>query len=207
MKSQRQHGPWRRLAAYGAVGWIIEILMTGTSSALLHRDRYARANTTLWMLPIYGAGGLVLEPLSFRLHRRRWPWPLRALAYVPVIYGLEYSSGWLLRRLLGRCPWDYGVGRWRFSGLVRADYMPLWYLVACLFEPLRDGLTTTVICASPDGDHPALMEPPDDQEGPDAVSSAPESGQPAGGREPLESDDDSTAVRGAPPPGASGEDF
>ncbi len=55
--------------------------------------------------------------------------------------GLEYATGWLLRRLTGRCPWDYAdSGRRTLSGLVRPDYAPFWYAAGLLFEPLRDAV-------------------------------------------------------------------
>jgi hypothetical protein len=127
---------WRRFLGYGATGWLIEVAMTGFCAVLLDGDRSARARTYLWMLPIYGGGGLLLEQVSRRV--RAWPRPLRALAHVPFIYGVEYASGRVLRRVLGRCPWDYGCDGAR-SRLVRADYAPLWFMVALLFELLREG--------------------------------------------------------------------
>jgi hypothetical protein len=126
---------WRRFLGYGASGWLIEVVMTGVCSVVIDRDGSATAKTYLWMLPVYGSGGLLLERLSGRV--RGWRRPARALAYLPFIYGVEYGSGRLLRRFLGRCPWDYGCGEGT-SRLVRLDYAPLWFLVALLFEPLRD---------------------------------------------------------------------
>jgi hypothetical protein len=130
---------WRRFIEYGLVGWLLEVMMTGVSSALIQRDASARGHTFLWMLPIYGTGGVLIEALSGRVGA--WPRAARALAYLPVIYGVEYGSGWMLRRALGRCPWDYGCGGQGpgASRLVRIDYAPLWFMVALLFEPVRDG--------------------------------------------------------------------
>jgi hypothetical protein len=55
---------WRRYALYGLVGWAIEVVATGTSSLLQHRNRSANAHTYLWMHPVYGVGGLVLERIE-----------------------------------------------------------------------------------------------------------------------------------------------
>jgi hypothetical protein len=129
---------WRRFLLYGAIGWALEVLMTGASSALRRRDRFATARTYLWMFPIYGGGGLLLERLGRAVVR--WPRPARWFVYMKAIYAVEYGSGWLLRRALGACPWDYGRCRLGISGLVRADYLPLWLLVAGSFEPIRDVL-------------------------------------------------------------------
>src|SRR4051812_15033446 len=91
-------GVLKRFFAYGCAGWIAEILFTGVLSTVQRKDRSATAQTYLWMHPIYGLGGLALEWLSGRL--RTSSRPARALAYLPVIYGIELSSGWLLRKTL-----------------------------------------------------------------------------------------------------------
>lgn len=125
----------KKFLIYGFAGWIVEVLFTGTWSAV-KRDRSATARTYLWMHPIYGVTALGLEWLSHRL--RPLPWALRGAAYTAAIYGAEYGSGWFLRRVLGKCPWDYsGCGR-DVHGLVRLDYAPAWYALGLLFEPLKD---------------------------------------------------------------------
>ncbi len=116
---------------------MLEVLFTGAGAAL-RRDTSATAKTYLWMHPIYGGTALVMEEVSARL--KPLPRPLRALAYTAIIYAAEYGTGWFLKRLLGRCPWDYSPHRWSVHGLIRLDYAPAWYLTALLFEPVRDAL-------------------------------------------------------------------
>jgi uncharacterized membrane protein len=127
--------PWRRFFKYGVVGWLLEVVMTGASSVLA-RDTAATARTFLWMLPIYGTGGLLLERVRARV--RDWPRGARAGAYLPVIYGVEFVSGLILREVLGHCPWDYRRHVRDPSRLVQPSYAPLWYAVALLFEPVHD---------------------------------------------------------------------
>jgi Putative ABC-transporter type IV len=117
---------------------VLEVCFTGAGRALLQKDRSGTATTYLWMHPIYGATALGLEFLHDRL--RFLPRPVRGLAYTAVIFGAEFSTGWLLRKGLGRCPWDYGRHRWSVKGLIRLDYAPFWYATGLLFEPLRDAL-------------------------------------------------------------------
>ena len=116
---------------------MLEVCFTGTSAAIFQKDSHGTAKTYLWMHPIYGATALGLEFLHDRL--RFLPRPVRALAYTAVIFGAEYATGWLLRRALGRCPWDYTSG-WNVKGLVRLDYFPFWYGAALAFEPAREAL-------------------------------------------------------------------
>ncbi len=126
-----------RFLLYGCTGWVLEVLFTGAGAAL-KRDRSATARTYLWMHPIYGGTALALEEVSARL--KPLPRPLRALAYTALIFAAEYGTGWALKRLLGRCPWDYAPHKWSVHGLIRLDYAPAWYLTALLFEPVRDTL-------------------------------------------------------------------
>ena len=128
----------KRFLIYGVLGWTLEVLFSGSHACVTRRDVAAMASTSLWMHPIYASGGLLLEQIAHRT--QRWPKVLRAFSYVPAIYIVEYGSGWLLRRLLGRCPWDYSGCNLHLSGLIRADYAPLWFAVGWLFESLRDGL-------------------------------------------------------------------
>ncbi len=126
-----------RFLAYGALGWCFEVVFTGLGSAL-RRDRSATAKTYLWMHPIYGLAGLLLERTHDLLSAA--PWYARGLGYLVVIYLVEAASGWGLRKVLGACPWDYGRKGWSVAGLVRLDYAPAWYLAGLLFEPVRQAV-------------------------------------------------------------------
>jgi uncharacterized membrane protein len=130
-----------RFVGYGLLGWGVEIVWTALSDTAAGRQRGWRleGRTFLWMFPIYG----LLEPLYEPLHDalRPRPWPLRALAYALGFLTVEYATGWLLRRLLGACPWDYaGRSRYQVRGLVRLDYAPLWALLGLALEPVHDRL-------------------------------------------------------------------
>lgn len=125
-----------RFFVYGFLGWATEILFTGASSVLVERDASATAKTYLWMHPIYGAAGLLLEWMSAKLEKV--PSAVRPLAYLPVIYGVEYATGWALRKALGKCPWDYSGRGYNVHGLVRLDYAPAWLAAGFLFEPVAE---------------------------------------------------------------------
>jgi uncharacterized membrane protein len=124
-----------RFLVYGALGWCVEVLFTGLCAFLLEGDRTATGKTYLWMHPIYGFTALSLELTHDVL--ATVPWLVRIAAYLMVIYVAEFTSGALLRALIGRCPWDYGTRGVNLLGLVRLDYAPFWLLVSCFFEPTR----------------------------------------------------------------------
>ena len=137
-----------RFLVYGAFGWCAEIVWTALWAALsgargeVPLDRAERlrlvGHTYLWMFPIYGLGGLAFEACHEVV--RAWPWAARGALWTALIFAVEYASGWLLRRLVGGCPWDYGRVRFSVGGLIRVDYAPAWFLFGLLLERLHDAL-------------------------------------------------------------------
>ena len=123
-----------------SVGVGLEVAFTALSD-FRTVGRRLTGQSYLWMFPIYA--------LSYPLLAVAWPvledvpWPLRGLIYVVAFFVVEYASGWLIRRLVGECPWEagYHTARWGIHGLVRLDYAPAWFVVALLFERLYLYLT------------------------------------------------------------------
>jgi uncharacterized membrane protein len=133
-------GVLAKFLIYGLIGWVIEVCFTGFHAAVFHHDRSATAKTYLWMHPIYGGAMLLLELMGQQLRLMNVPWLARASIYVAFIYAVEFGTGYLLRRFIGRCPWDYGNARLAVKGLIRLDYAPAWFLAALLFDPMRIAL-------------------------------------------------------------------
>jgi hypothetical protein len=89
------------------------------------------------MLPVYALIQPLFEPVH-RAMRGRVPFWGRAIIYGSGFQAAEYLSGQLLRRLVGRAPWDYSHARWQLDGLVRFDYFPLWAAAGLITERLHD---------------------------------------------------------------------
>ncbi|KJS16402.1 MAG: membrane protein [Peptococcaceae bacterium BRH_c4b] len=124
-----------RFVFYGLLGWVLEVFWTGLESGL-GGDPRLRSTTYLWMFPIYGLA-VFLEPVH--QHIRHWPWLLRGIIWLVIIWAIEYVTGGLLRMFTGYSPWDYtGVGRWEINGLIRLDMAPLWFAAGLLFEKTHD---------------------------------------------------------------------
>ena len=124
----------RRFAIYGVSGWALEIFWTGMG-ALLSGDWQLPGFTYLWMFPIYGLA-VLLEPLHDEINN--WPWYIRGMVWVVIIFAIEYTTGWLLKLALGCCPWDYsGTTPFHVRGLIRLDYAPAWFSAGFLFERLH----------------------------------------------------------------------
>ena len=140
---------------YGTIGWAGEIvwtalyeLYTGTRKDPLNPrirvpmtppERWKLAgHTYLWMFPMYGIGGLLFEPCHDSV--REWHWLARGALWTAAIFAVEYACGKLLRRLGGRCPWDYSYARWHVDGLIRLDYAPVWFVFGLLLERVHDAV-------------------------------------------------------------------
>ena len=132
-----------KLIAYGHIGFLLEIWFTGLHSIIWSKDKTGSATTYLPMFLIYGFTALALEGVSEALP---WPFYLKALLYVPIIYGVEGLSGWTLKKLIGKIPWDYQHGPWTPMGLINLKYAPFWLLVSMGFDPIK-GLLTKVLDA------------------------------------------------------------
>lgn len=131
---------WIRFVLYGMGGWCGEMVYTALTGSLRQRDWRLMGHTYLWMFPIYGLIVFLFEPAHDLL--RASPWLLRAGVWALGFTLVELTSGWLLARLTGRCPWDYQAAgrRWAINPYIRWDYLPLWALVGLGMEHIHDFL-------------------------------------------------------------------
>lgn len=129
---RRLSRPGMRLLAYGLAGWTLDSLFVWA-----HTGR--RRPSSLLNVPVYGLAQPLFEPVHNRI--RRQPLALRTAVYGTGTLAVEYVSGRLLRRLVGRVPWDYTGARFGVDGLVRLDYLPLWAAYGLGLERLHDLLT------------------------------------------------------------------
>lgn len=125
----------RRFIIYGLTGWIAETLFTGLGS-LIKGDLTMRSWTYIWMFPIYGLM-LLLEPVHDRI--RDLPVVSRGGVYTMIIFGIEYTTGRILRALIGKCPWNY-TGPYAIDGLITLSFIPVWFVGGLIFEKLHDFL-------------------------------------------------------------------
>ena len=123
-----------RFIIYGLIGWLAETLFTGLGS-LLKGDLTMRAWTYIWMFPIYGLM-ILLEPVHDNI--RSAPVAIRGGVYTIIIFTIEYTTGWILKVLLGRCPWNYGTGSYSIDGLITLYFIPVWFIGGLIFEKLHD---------------------------------------------------------------------
>jgi hypothetical protein len=109
-----------RFSGYGLLGLLLQAPFSGPA-------------TNLWMVAVYGAGGLVLEGLDVLL---RLPVAIRALGLVAAIYALGTAVGWAVVEVGGDPLWELPPA----GGYVRLDLAPAWFMVAAGFRFVRRGL-------------------------------------------------------------------
>jgi hypothetical protein len=138
----------QKFFVFGCLGMLIEVFFTSIAS-LIQRHWKLTGVTYGYMLFIYGGAGLILEALRDALP---WPFYLRALVYLPIIYGIEAISGYLLKLFTGLLqklfggtgggviPWEYSKSAFAPFGLVNFKYLPAWFLLALSFDPLSSWL-------------------------------------------------------------------
>lgn len=127
---------------YGCIGLLIEVFFTSFHSLFFQKNMRAIGTTYLWMLPIYGGGAML-----FGWIHNVSPLPLwaNALLYVPLIFFIEFSSGWAYMKIFSRKLWDYGNARWGIMGLIRVDYAGYWLSAALFFEYSNNALGAALL--------------------------------------------------------------
>ena len=122
------------------IGMVMEVIFTALHQVIIERNFRAMGVTYLWMWPVYGLGAELLSLLRDAVHSG---WLFVPLAVISIFL-IEFASGWVLQKVIGKCPWYYGPVRFGIMGLVRLDYLPFWLLVAIFFDQICDKLTQAV---------------------------------------------------------------
>jgi hypothetical protein len=114
-----------------------QVVFASLRSALVEPSASTLAAPELWMLWLFGAGGLILDGADELL---RVPAPLRAVGLVICIYALGYAAGWGLQQAGGDFPWDAGGHGFSADGHMRIEQAPYWFVLALCFRQLRHAL-------------------------------------------------------------------
>lgn len=132
----KRKSPVSRALIYTAAGFAGEVVISAVHDVF--RKKPVRFRTSLWMLPVYSLLLPLYEPIHESL--RHLPLPQRGAVYGSGFLAVEYASGALFRRVLGRVPWDYSDARFGVNDLVRLDYFFQWAAAGLALEPLHDAL-------------------------------------------------------------------
>jgi uncharacterized membrane protein len=127
---------------FAVFGVAQEVLFTGIIDSIKEKNPRLKGRSTLWMFPIYGC---ILFIVMFVSHFN-YPWYVRGLLYAALILAWEYATGYIIRKMVGVSPWDYGASksydnaarrkRFQISGLICLEYVPFWFIGGLLAEKL-----------------------------------------------------------------------
>jgi uncharacterized membrane protein len=126
-----------RFYLWATLGLSTEIFFTAFTDLYIalreHKpvDMSQTGHTYIWMIFIYGAGSLIF-PFGHK-HLRGFHLFLRIVIVAIGIFAIEFTTGFLLDKITGHCPWEYS-GRWSVMGYIRLDYLPAWMLFAYIIE-------------------------------------------------------------------------
>ncbi len=125
-----------KMFLFACVGVTLEVVFTAFADLPKTKTMRLMGYTYVWMLPIYSMVPILLQFLLPRIEGLILP--IRLLIYVAILYAVEYTTGWILRKILGACPWEAGYQdkQWSVHGLIRLDYAPVWALLCLIFESL-----------------------------------------------------------------------
>ena len=115
-----------RFYIYALHGYFSEIGFTAIWEFVVNFNFKFPGNTSIWVLPIYGLSGLVMEEMFMRM-KDKLPTLVRILIYTLWTYMWEFSTGFILKQF-GACPWDYTPFHGDFMGVITLEYAPLWFV-------------------------------------------------------------------------------
>lgn len=115
----------------GIIGWALEICWTGIHS-LENGRKDLMGNSSILMFPIYGCAAII-SPLS-KLYKN-CNTLVRGSIYMLHIYLGEYVYGRFLKKHQ-ICPWDYSKAKHQLEGLIRLDFIPVWFCTGLFYEKL-----------------------------------------------------------------------
>ena len=123
-----------QMLLFAVLGLGMEVVFTGFLDYRKDAQRHLLGYSSLWYLPLYMMPPLLLSMTGWLLFTL--PLVTRGLIYTALIFLVEYTGMFCLRRLLGASPSEanYYQSRWHVHGLIRLDYAPVMFLMGLAFE-------------------------------------------------------------------------
>ena len=123
------------------LGITLEVFWTSVLNSIKTKNPKLTGKTYLWMFPIYA-----LVPFLYLLVLSQFQQTnifIKGIIYMFGFYLLEFTSGYLIKKIVGVSPWDYEnysikiFGKRytsNFQGLICIQYAPIWYLYGIFGE-------------------------------------------------------------------------
>ncbi len=120
---------------FGVIGISQEVIWRGLTNFQKKDDLTLTGSSSLWMLPIYGSVFFII--LFVQTFFPMLNIFLRGLIYMILILGWEYTTGFAIKKIAGRAPWNYSrekikIGRktekTNLDGLICFSKAGVWYV-------------------------------------------------------------------------------
>ncbi len=130
--------PAVRALAYVGVGVTGEVIFTALKALVKKHDLRLQGYTQVWVMPLYGFGGLFLFEWFQGLIQNQ-NIVFRFVLYALLIFLVEYLAGFVFKMITGQCPWEY-KGKWSIKGYINLPHLPFWGAVGLVFEVVHNYL-------------------------------------------------------------------
>jgi len=127
---------------FSFLGVGVEVFFTSIGDYIKYRDLSFPGKSYLWMFPIYGIWGLIIDPLYHLISPV--PFILRGFIYLFIIMAGEFIYGSLLKLIIKKCPWEYQTS-WTLLGFVNFKFIAFWLIFGYLSELLYRGFIFATI--------------------------------------------------------------
>ena len=131
---------WHLMVGSVLFGITIEVLFTSIGDFIKKENLKLQGNSYLWMFLVYALVPFIfMFILSFDISSIF----VRAIFYMMGFYLLELISGEIIKKLTGKCPWNYRSKpiiifgkkfKTNFKGLINFDFIPFWYIYGLVGE-------------------------------------------------------------------------
>lgn len=128
---------------FALIGLGMEVFFTAALNAkkqFKNGEKTLKGYSSIWYIPLYG----LVAPIYYFCHKlfEIYPWFIRGLIYMLIIYTAEFIWMGLLRLVFGHSPSEkeyYASGR-SIMGLIRWDFAPAWFFAGLFLEFLAKNI-------------------------------------------------------------------
>jgi uncharacterized membrane protein len=126
---------------FAVLGVAHEVFWTSLLDFVKTKNSRLIGRSSVWMFPIYGCVLFIIILVQWLYSH--YPWWFRGIMYAALMGCWEYLSGRVLKKLLGKAPWDYSsetsddIGSpkmFHIHGLVCLEYIPVWFVEGLVAE-------------------------------------------------------------------------
>ena len=129
---------YNRGFVYMCLGCLAEVSFTS-----LKNFPILEGKTQLWVFPLYYFGSIYGFEILYKYIKNK-SIILRAFIYGIMILFIEYIAGYLIKKIIGKCPWEY-TNNFNVSGLINLSYLLLWSLVGLAAEYVNSYLNSIIL--------------------------------------------------------------